>query len=134
MASSRLDVQSIASAPQKATPLPSLGCKLSASSRNLPCSKVISVGHSVILSHANAVKLYRDEFKSRQGGQIGVTLNGDMELPWDDSPESTPRGHSSHNTRLIQQNFQTSQPPSTRSTLPSLPAGSYCPSEIKCDI
>ncbi|KAL1757376.1 glycoside hydrolase family 1 protein [Schizophyllum commune] len=46
------------------------------------------VGHSVILSHANAVKLYRDEFKSRQGGQIGVTLNGDMELPWDDSPEN----------------------------------------------
>ncbi|KAL4244934.1 Beta-glucosidase 1B [Abortiporus biennis] len=44
------------------------------------------VGHSVILSHANAVKLYREEFKEKQGGQIGVTLNGDWALPYDDSP------------------------------------------------
>ncbi|KAJ7605036.1 glycoside hydrolase family 1 protein [Mycena polygramma] len=46
------------------------------------------VGHSVILSHANAVKLYRDEFKAKQGGQIGITLNGDWQMPYDDSPEN----------------------------------------------
>jgi len=46
------------------------------------------VGHSVILSHANAVKLYRDEFKSKQGGQIGITLNGDWQMPYDDTPEN----------------------------------------------
>ncbi|KAJ7201187.1 glycoside hydrolase family 1 protein [Mycena haematopus] len=46
------------------------------------------VGHNVILSHASAVKLYRDEFKSRQGGQIGITLNGDWQMPYDDSPEN----------------------------------------------
>ncbi|KAJ7819918.1 beta-glucosidase [Mycena olivaceomarginata] len=46
------------------------------------------VGHNVILSHANAVKLYRDEFKSKQGGQIGITLNGDWQMPYDDSPEN----------------------------------------------
>lgn len=47
-----------------------------------------SVGHSVILSHANAVKLYREEFKEKQGGQIGITLNGDWAMPYDDSPQS----------------------------------------------
>lgn len=46
------------------------------------------VGHNVILSHAYAVKAYREEFKARQGGQIGITLNGDWAMPYDDSPES----------------------------------------------
>ena len=48
-----------------------------------------SVGHNVILSHAYAAKLYREEFKPKQGGQIGITLNGDWQMPYDDSPEST---------------------------------------------
>ncbi|KAI0791482.1 beta-glucosidase 1B [Irpex lacteus] len=43
-------------------------------------------GHSVILAHANAVKAYREEFKAKQGGQIGITLNGDWAMPYDDSP------------------------------------------------
>ncbi|KAK7682745.1 Beta-glucosidase 1B [Cerrena zonata] len=43
-------------------------------------------GHSVILSHAYTVKLYREEFKEKQGGQIGITLNGDWAMPYDDSP------------------------------------------------
>ena len=47
-----------------------------------------SAGHSVILSHAYAVKLYREEFKQKQGGQIGITLNGDWAMPYDDSPQS----------------------------------------------
>ncbi|KAH8102097.1 beta-glucosidase 1B [Cristinia sonorae] len=46
------------------------------------------VGHSVILSHAYAVKAYREEFKEKQGGQIGITLNGDWAMPYDDSPEN----------------------------------------------
>ncbi|KAJ7082523.1 beta-glucosidase 1B [Mycena crocata] len=46
------------------------------------------VGHNVILSHANVVKLYRDEFKAKQGGQIGITLNGDWQMPYDDNPEN----------------------------------------------
>ncbi|GJE93439.1 glycoside hydrolase family 1 protein [Phanerochaete sordida] len=45
-------------------------------------------GHSVILAHAHAVKAYREEFKARQGGQIGITLNGDWALPYDDSPQN----------------------------------------------
>lgn len=47
-----------------------------------------SVAHNLILSHASAVKVYRDEFKPTQQGQIGITLNGDWEVPYDDSPES----------------------------------------------
>jgi beta-glucosidase len=46
------------------------------------------VGHSVILAHAHAVKLYREQFKSKQGGQIGITLNGDWAMPYDNSPEN----------------------------------------------
>lgn len=46
------------------------------------------VGHNVILAHAYASKLYREEFKQAQGGQIGITLNGDWALPYDDSPEN----------------------------------------------
>lgn len=47
-----------------------------------------SVGHSIIYAHANAVKLYREEFKPTQKGQIGITLNGDWAMPYDDKPES----------------------------------------------
>ncbi|KLO18904.1 glycoside hydrolase family 1 protein [Schizopora paradoxa] len=46
------------------------------------------VGHNVILSHAYATKLYREEFKPSQQGQIGITLNGDWTMPYDDSPEN----------------------------------------------
>ena len=47
-----------------------------------------SVAHHIILSHALAVQLYRNEFKPSQGGVIGITLNGDMAIPYNDSPES----------------------------------------------
>ncbi|KAF1809609.1 glycoside hydrolase [Eremomyces bilateralis CBS 781.70] len=43
------------------------------------------VGHSLLVAHGHAVKLYRDEFKPKQGGQIGITLNGDWVEPWDAS-------------------------------------------------
>ena len=49
-----------------------------------------SVGHSVILAHAHAVKAYREDFKPEQKGEIGITLNGDWAMPYDDSPESEP--------------------------------------------
>lgn len=52
---------------------------------------VCSVAHNVILSHALAVQLYRNEFKPSQRGVIGITLNGDMAIPYDDSPESKHR-------------------------------------------
>ncbi|KAF8581201.1 glycoside hydrolase family 1 protein [Ramaria rubella] len=46
------------------------------------------VAHNVILSHAHAVKIYREQFKPSQRGLIGITLNGDWAIPFDDSPEN----------------------------------------------
>ncbi|KAI5785808.1 glycoside hydrolase family 1 protein [Geopyxis carbonaria] len=40
-------------------------------------------GHSLLIAHARAVKAYREDYKPKQGGQIGVTLNGDWAEPWD---------------------------------------------------
>lgn len=34
------------------------------------------VGHSILVAHGAAVKIYRDEFKAQNGGEIGITLNG----------------------------------------------------------
>ncbi|KAF2737128.1 beta-glucosidase [Polyplosphaeria fusca] len=40
-------------------------------------------GHSILIAHGAAVKAYRDDFKAKDGGQIGITLNGDWTEPWD---------------------------------------------------
>ena len=42
-----------------------------------------TVGHNLLVAHGRAVKVYRDEFKARDKGQIGITLNGDYTYPWD---------------------------------------------------
>jgi beta-glucosidase len=41
------------------------------------------VAHHILIAHATAVKLYRDEFQAQQQGVIGITLNGDWTEPWD---------------------------------------------------
>ncbi|KAH9906451.1 glycoside hydrolase family 1 protein [Xylariomycetidae sp. FL2044] len=41
------------------------------------------VGHNLLVAHGRAVKVYRDEFKPTDKGQIGITLNGDFTYPWD---------------------------------------------------
>lgn len=41
------------------------------------------VGHTELVSHAHAVKLYREEFKPEQKGMIGITLHGNFSEPWD---------------------------------------------------
>ncbi|KAK7436604.1 hypothetical protein CaCOL14_006260 [Colletotrichum acutatum] len=46
------------------------------------------VGHNLLVAHGRAVKVYREEFKPTNGGQIGITLNGDATYPWDpEDPE-----------------------------------------------
>lgn len=50
-------------------------------------SPILSVGHSLLIAHAKAVKVYREEFKPLQKGQIAITLNCDWAEPYDDSPE-----------------------------------------------
>jgi beta-glucosidase/6-phospho-beta-glucosidase/beta-galactosidase len=39
-----------------------------------------TVGHHLLLGHAAAVKIYREEFKARDGGEIGITLNGKVSI------------------------------------------------------
>jgi len=41
------------------------------------------VGHNFLIAHATSVKIYREEFKAKDGGEIGITLNGDAVYPWD---------------------------------------------------
>lgn len=36
-------------------------------------------GHSLLVAHGAAVKIYREEFKPKQGGEIGITLNGKLD-------------------------------------------------------
>lgn len=38
------------------------------------------VGHSILVAHGAAVKIYREEFKAQDGGEIGITLNGECAL------------------------------------------------------
>lgn len=35
------------------------------------------VGHNILLAHGAAVKVYREQFKPKNGGEIGITLNGE---------------------------------------------------------
>ena len=51
-----------------------------------------SSAHSIIYAHALAVKAYREDFKPTQKGQIGITLNGDWAMPYDDNQASTYSG------------------------------------------
>jgi beta-glucosidase len=41
------------------------------------------VGHNLLVAHGRAVKAYRDDFKEANGGEIGITLNGDATFPYD---------------------------------------------------
>jgi beta-glucosidase len=37
-------------------------------------------GHNILLAHGAAVKIYREEFKPKDNGEIGITLNGKLRL------------------------------------------------------
>lgn len=44
-------------------------------------------GHHLLLAHAAAVKLYRDSYKTKQGGKIGMALWSEWSEPYSDKPE-----------------------------------------------
>ena len=75
------------------------------------------MAHNIILAHAKAVKVYREQFKPTQNGQIGITLNGDWAMPYDDSPESAAI-HEASFLRTPLTHPQMLMQHSTRSTLP----------------
>jgi beta-glucosidase len=47
-------------------------------------------GHNFLIAHGTAVKIYREEFKPKNGGQIGITLNGNFFPPLPGSSKLTP--------------------------------------------
>jgi beta-glucosidase len=40
------------------------------------------VAHNMLIAHANAVRIYREEFQPAQKGTIGITLSGNWAEPW----------------------------------------------------
>jgi beta-glucosidase len=46
------------------------------------------VGHTLILSHASAVKIYAEEFRPQQHGEISIVLNGHFYEPYDAASEA----------------------------------------------
>ena len=38
------------------------------------------VGHNLLVAHGSAVKVFREDFKGKNGGEIGITLNGMYEF------------------------------------------------------
>ncbi|KAJ5185339.1 Glycoside hydrolase family 1 [Penicillium cf. griseofulvum] len=43
-----------------------------------------TVAHTELVSHAHAVRLYREEFQPQQKGTIGITLHGNWSEAWDE--------------------------------------------------
>ena len=52
-----------------------------------PGTKVYTVGHNIIKSHAKAWHTYNDQFRSSQNGLCGITLNSDYFAPGDPDNE-----------------------------------------------
>ncbi|KAJ7587215.1 glycoside hydrolase superfamily [Mycena floridula] len=47
-----------------------------------------SVGHNLILSHAYAVKLYRNKYQASQNGTIGIMLNCGWYMPYNEEAQN----------------------------------------------
>lgn len=56
---------------------------------NDPSTEPWIVGHACLLSHAEAYHVYDTEFRSKQGGKVGWSLNGDWAEPYSSSKEDT---------------------------------------------
>jgi beta-glucosidase len=54
-------------------------------------------GHAHIMSHARAVAVYNRDFRPKQQGRIGISLNGDFYEPWDAEDE---RDHEAAERRM----------------------------------
>ena len=42
-------------------------------------------GHNLLLAHAKAVKIYRDSYKAKNDGKIGMALWSEWSEPWTNS-------------------------------------------------
>lgn len=62
-----------------------------------PGKKVYLAGHNLLLAHANAVRVYREEFHDEQKGKIGITLN----ISWAEAKDDTEECKKAANTDLL---------------------------------
>ncbi|PPQ78795.1 hypothetical protein CVT26_005702 [Gymnopilus dilepis] len=58
------------------------------------------VGHHIILSHAYAVKYFREQVQPHHGGSIGITLDSSTYLPYDDQPTNVQAAQRAYDARL----------------------------------
>ena len=85
------------------------------------------VGQNLLIAHGSAVKIYREEFKQRDGGEIGITLNGTVKIIlYYLSTASSPKLQATTYTRGTPMTQKTSRHASGNSSSP-LP-GSQTPS------
>nr|AAD45834.1 beta-glucosidase [Orpinomyces sp. PC-2] len=60
----------------------------SKNSEPLPANRVpqkledVWCSHNILLGHAKAVKVYREKFQKKQKGLIGITVDGEAQIPW----------------------------------------------------
>jgi len=40
--------------------------------------------HNILIAHAKAVNVYREKFQKDQKGLIGITIDGEAQIPWED--------------------------------------------------
>ncbi|PPR01069.1 hypothetical protein CVT26_016016 [Gymnopilus dilepis] len=52
------------------------------------CVAILGYGRGVFAPGRSSDRLYREQFKPTQKGEIGITLNGDWAMPYDDNPEN----------------------------------------------
>jgi len=45
--------------------------------------------HNILIAHAKAVNVYRKKFQKKQKGLIGITIDGEAQIPWQDK-DTTP--------------------------------------------
>jgi beta-glucosidase len=54
---------------------------------NRPPQKLEDVwcSHNILLGHAQAVKVYREKFQKKQKGLIGITIDGEAQIPYEEA-------------------------------------------------
>lgn len=63
--------------------------------------EVYKAAHNLILAHAKAAQVYKNEFAQQQGGQIGITLNSDWFEPKPETDESKQRDNQKASEQML---------------------------------